>query len=246
MSDSDGYDVPDGDAERFDHYTLPMRGQKVIAGDFQFTTYGKDVDEDGVVYTAVGPGDVAFGGFIKPNSANMIEPRGCDTAFCFSLGEGVVTVTAGDAAGVALFAQHERNRGGLPELNPPAKPGGPGAEQAHPVPRALDRSLDYDAANEMVQLLRNHPLWYAITFPESEAPDLYVRALAGFDSIHDDWDSEKEYVAVRRERRTGTFEKRWVDVDYFANRMTRADAVRLVCRRDAPDALYPEVYRSDD
>lgn len=148
-----------------------------------------------------------------------------------TLDDDTVEVTASGGSGADAFAQHMRYRGRLPEFNPPAD----GQRARILKPRHLDRDLTPEQAEDVCALLENSSESYAITFPESEAPETYIRA------------TEDGFAAVRSdERKPDAWNERTPDRDGVLRRMRRERATRIVRRDNAPNALYPEYLHTDD
>lgn len=229
-------------SEEVAHKTLEPPGEIGLTKKFTVEAADATDGRDGVVVILYEDGARAHSSVVTEGTATIFGDLVFGGGVVMSYNGSDVEVTVTERVGVEAFSQHQRNRGALPELNPPEEARSYAADSPPDVPRKLDRSLDYDEAQKVVELLGAHPLGYAVTFPESVAPDTYIRALCD-GSIHsEDWEAETEYVAVRKSDTSSRFEKRWYDVEDFAPRMVREPAVRIVHKDEAPDELYPDCY----
>jgi hypothetical protein len=183
---------------------------------------------------------------INAGSSAVIDDHNDEWTLAASYNGSTLDITISNGPAMDVLDQHDQMRGAIPELTPPEEPIKPAAVGPPGYPRRLDRSLDYDDANDMVKVIKSFPHGYAITFPESEAPETYIRAVKDDTEIAEEFDVDTGYVAVRRDGHGGRFEQREYEIGDFSRRMTREPAVRLVHRENAPNELYPECYHDDN
>ena len=243
-SDGDG-----GAADQVtDHYAIEVGEHTVTeVADGVYVKSGVGEGRPSSVPVAVETADGTLdGGEVEVGMCSIFEPEPTGPAVAISHTGDALAVTVGYEGAASVFSMHQRNRGGIPELNPPAEPRQHAVDDPPDVPRALDRSLGEDGAREMLAALRAQPLGYALTFPETCGQGTYLRAVRLDDLDGHEFDATARYVAVREPYHGSGWERRFYEREDFQRRLLREPAVRLVHKEDAPDALYPEVYRSDD
>lgn len=156
-----------------------------------------------------------------------------------------------EESGMEAVTDFQIQLGGLPEFNPPAEAGGSEGDSISPEPRPLDRDIGADEVGKVLDFICANWNGYAITFPESEAPEAYIRGAFGSWRRTDaefrfprqsgpDWGLDEEFAVIRRDGIGGRFERQGYTEEQVLRRVLRASATRIVSRQTAPDELYAE------
>lgn len=219
--------------------TVPYDDSASIGGGVDVDTGEYDQDEEEASAIVQVPGVGTKGAVAKRGTTSVMDVSDLEAYVAIAaVEEGVavaVSMESGSNAASALF----RECGKPPELAPPAGESPGGLVDGPPVPRALDRSLDREDADTLLRTLANTGRGYAVTFPDSERSATYIRGNVGGDGWGGEFDTDAEFVGVRRASPTDDWSLREYDWEDALRRLVRARSVRMVTDDDAPDDLYP-------